>query len=334
MRMLMVLTLRMLVILALGFALGATVEARGVEAGDGPASYFASLTAPACPVTDSDQHWVETTQLRVLYFPESAAATIKNPKSLILHIVFNNGDSSDSVRSIAFNERDDAAWVATALLTRWKEKFAVYWVEDPETKQTDTARGRYFEIPFCTAHGTRAERSERFEAQSYTGILEHYGIQRPQNFHKAISVLEEYIRPPNHGESLMSNLWEYKLHLGGDTSDTRRAVATEIDEFAQRHREDGFGLTDTLNFAVYQNWMPDETIEEIVKFVEKRPPEGVDFRLFAVQARAHIERDKAKRITMLRALIEKYPDTLDANFARRELFVVDLSDLREREAVF
>ncbi len=319
------------------FVLAVAMFAAPVLAGaapeNGAPSYFASLTGPACPVTDSDQHWVETSQLRVLYFPESRNATIKNPKSLTLHIVFNNGESNDGVRALAFNERDGAAWIATASLTRWREKFAVYWVEDPETKQSDTNGGRYFEIPFCTARGIREERSEQFEAESYTGVLEKYGIQRPQNFRKAVEVLEEYIRPPEHGAFLLSRLWEYKLHLGGNTTDRRAAIAKEIDEYAQKHEQDGFGLMDTLNFAAYQDWIPDDTIERIVAALEKQDPK-YDSRLFALSARSNIERNKEKRIELERKLIEKYPDTEFANDARLRLFVLDLTDLHEREAVF
>ncbi len=319
------------------FVLAVAMFAAPVLAGaapeNGAPSYFASLTGPACPVTDSDQHWVETSQLRVLYFPESRNATIKNPKSLTLHIVFNNGESNDGVRALAFNERDGAAWIATASLTRWREKFAVYWVEDPETKQSDTNGGRYFEIPFCTARGIREERSEQFEAESYTGVLEKYGIQRPQNFRKAVEVLEEYIRPPEHGAFLLSRLWEYKLHLVGNTTDRRAAIAKEIDEYAQKHEQDGFGLMDTLNFAAYQDWIPDDTIERIVAALEKQDPK-YDSRLFALSARSNIERNKEKRIELERKLIEKYPDTEFANDARLRLFVLDLTDLHEREAVF
>jgi thiol-disulfide isomerase/thioredoxin len=308
-----------------------------VVAWDAPAvagpSYFASLTGPACPVTDFDQPLVETTQLKVLYFPESANATIKNPKSLVLRIVFNNGNSRDGARSLAFNERDGAAWIATASLTRWMEKYAVYWVEDPETKQRDTNGGRYFEVPFCNAHGIRADRSEQFEAESYTGVLEARGIQRPQDFRKAIEVLEEYIRPPEHGAFLLSHLWEYKLHLGGNTPETRAAVAKEIDEYTRKHEQDGFGLMDTLNFAAYQDWIPDDTIERIVAAFEKQDPK-YDSRLFALSARSNIERDKGKRIELERKLIEKYPDSEFANDARVRLFSSDLTDLREREAVF
>lgn len=309
----------------------------GVAAWGGPAfagpSYFASLTGPACPVTDSDQHWVETSQLKVLYSPESASATIKNPKSLILHIVFNNGGSNDSNRSLAFNERDGAAWVATASLTRWKEKYAVYWVEDPETKQNDTNGGRYFEVPFCDAHGIRAERSEQFEAESYTGVLEAHGIQRPQDFRKAVEVLDEYIRPPEHGAFLLSHLWEYKSHLGGNTPETRAAVQKEIEGYAQKHEQDAFGLTDTLNFAAYQDWISDATVERIVTALEKHDPKD-DSRMFALSARANIERDKEKRIRLERALIEKNPDTQLANDARMRLFLSELTDPHERETMF
>jgi thiol-disulfide isomerase/thioredoxin len=311
---------------------GAAAVAWGAPAVAGP-SYFASLTGPACPVTDSDQHWVETPQLKVLYFPESANATIKNPKSLILHIVFNNGESRDDTRSLAFNERDGATWIATASLTRWMEKYAVYWVEDPETKQSDTNGGRYFEVPFCDAHGIRAERSEQFEAESYTGVLEGRGIQRPQDFRKAVEVLKEYIRPPQHGAFLLSHLWGYKLHLGGNTPETRAALAKEIDEYVHMHEVDGFGLMDTLNFAAYQDWIPDNTIERIVAALEKQDPK-YDSRLFALSARSNIERDKGKRIKLERKLIEKYPDTEFANDARMRLFLSDLTDLHERESVF
>src|SRR5579863_2072481 len=310
----------------------AAVVAWGTPAIAGP-SYYASLTAPACPVTGSDQHWVETSQLKVLYFPESANAAIKNPKSLILHIVFNNGQSRDSVRSQAFNERDGAAWIATASLTRWMEKYAVYWVEDPETKQSDTNGGRYFDVPFCGARGTREERSEQFEAESYTGVLEAHGIQRPQDFRKAVEVLEEYIRPPEHGAYLLSHLWEYKLHLGGNTPETQAETAKEIDGYAQKHEQDAFGLTDTLNFAAYKEWIPDATIERIVTALEKHDPKD-DSRMFALSARTSIERDKEKRIRLEHALIEKYPDTELANDARMRLFLSDLTDLHERETMF
>jgi thiol-disulfide isomerase/thioredoxin len=329
------LSMRMVVIGLLGAAVvagGARALAEGVPAVAEP-SYFASLTGPACPVTDSDQHWVETTQLRVLYFPESANAKIKNPKSLVLHIVFNNGESTGDVRSIAFSERDGAAWIATASLTRWKEKFAVYWVEDPETKQSDTAGGSYFQIPFCTARGVRAERSEQFEAESYTGVLGKYGIQRPQDFRKAIEVLEEYIRPPEHGAFLLSHLWQYKLHLGGNTPEARAALAKEIDDYAQKHSEDAFGLMDTLNFAAYQDWIPDETIDRIATTVEKRDPKAGS-HMFALSARANIERDREKRVILLRKLIEKYPDSEFAQDARIRLILSELTDLHEREAVF
>jgi hypothetical protein len=314
------------------FVVLASAWAWGAPAVAGP-SYFASLTGPACPVTDSDQHWVETSQLKVLYFPESANATIKNPKSLILHIVFNNGESRDGARSLAFNERDGAAWIATAALTRWMEKYAVYWVEDPETKQSDTNGGRYFEIPFCDAHGIRAERSEQFEAESYTGVLEAHGIQRPQDFRKAVEVLEEYIRPPEHGAFLLSHLWEYKVHLGGNTPETRTVVAKDIDEYAKKHEEDAFGLMDTLNFAAYQDWIPDATVERIVTALEKHDPKD-DSRMFALSARANIERDKEKRTRLERTLIEKYPDTQLGNDARVRLFLSDLADLHERESMF
>ena len=68
-------------------------------------------------------------------------------------------------------------------------RYAIYWVEEPQSKQVDTNSGEYFEVPLCDLHGRLSEKSVSLQAQSYTGILEAQRIERPVNFAKAIEIL-------------------------------------------------------------------------------------------------------------------------------------------------
>jgi hypothetical protein len=79
-------------------------------------------------------------------------------------------------------------------------QYAVYWVGDGDTKQSDTNHGKYFDVRFCDVHGERSELGVKWEAQSYTGVLTPYGIDRPVDFAKAIDILEEHIHAPTRGE--------------------------------------------------------------------------------------------------------------------------------------
>jgi hypothetical protein len=80
-------------------------------------------------------------------------------------------------------------------------------------------------------------------------VLTPYGIDRPVDFAEAIDILEEHIHAPTRGANLSSDLWRYKLHLGGDTPEERTALLTEINKFISDHSADGFGLVDALNFV-------------------------------------------------------------------------------------
>src|SRR5262249_24429297 len=142
-------------------------------------------------------------------------------------------------------------------------KYAVYWIEDRESKLVDINDGKYFEVPFCDALGQREERSVRYEAESYTGKLEASGIERPVDYAKAVDVLSGYIHPPSRGDNLISSLWKYELKLHGDTPEARSALLAEIKKFISDHAVDGFGLVDALNFAAYEDWFPPDTLESL-----------------------------------------------------------------------
>jgi len=68
--------------------------------------------------------------------------------------------------------------------------------------------GRILKYRFCDVEGHRDEQSVRFEAESYTGKLEAYGVDRPTDYAKAIEVLGGAHSPTFRGQSLISSLWK------------------------------------------------------------------------------------------------------------------------------
>jgi len=293
---------------------------------------FAALTDPACPVTGLSDPVPFTKELRVFYFPMGEGATIKQPKSPVLHLLFDHGSGSFFNRTLPLARREDGVWLASIPLNGQPFSYAIYWIEDHETKQVDTNRGKYFEVPFCDVHGQRTEMSVRFEAQSYTGLLEPHGIERAANYGKAIEVLEEYIRVPSRGQYLISSLWRYKLYFHGDTPEARSTLLAEINKFTSDHSADGFGLIDALNFAAYQDWIPPETMESLVKAIEHNQPDD-NPRAFLLQAQATQEKDKAKRVILRWEIVDKYPNSREADDARR-LLMLEITDLGQREKLY
>jgi hypothetical protein len=294
--------------------------------------YFVALTDPACPVTGYTAPAPVTKEIRVLYFPMGQGATIKEPKSPILRLVFDSGFVPDDEQNLLFTRREDGVWVATIPLKDRYSQYAIYWIEDRETKQVDTNDGEYFDISFCDIQGRRNEQSVRYEAASYTGELEAHGIERPADYAKAIEILEDYIHPPLRGQNLIDSLWRYKWKLHGDSPEARSALLAEIKKFISDHSTDGFGLMGTLNFAAYEDWIPPETMEILIRAIVDKHPD-YNPRAFILQAHASREKDKAKRITLLWEVVDKYPDSHDADSARKRL-LLDITDISQREELY
>ena len=76
---------------------------------------FASLTEPACPVTNGFPPAPVTNEIHVLYYPMGTSAAIKDPKSLslVLHLVSGHEITPLDHQTIPFTRRDDGVWVAT-----------------------------------------------------------------------------------------------------------------------------------------------------------------------------------------------------------------------------
>jgi cytochrome c biogenesis protein CcmG/thiol:disulfide interchange protein DsbE len=295
---------------------------------------LASMTDPACPVGNYQDPFPHTKILSVIYFPKVQAATIHQPKALWLHLVFEYGFFDGDRQILPFTLRDDGSWIASVPLEVRIPTYAIYWIEDRDTKQSDTNHGKYYDVRFCDIYGERSELGVKWEAQSYTGILTPYGIDRPVDFSKAIDVLEEHIHAPTRGANLIADLWRYKLSSHGDTPEARTVLLTEMSKFISDHHEDGFGLTDALNFIANAPWVPAETIEQLLAATEKtNTSPNYNPRAFFLLARSMQERDRPKQIALEREIVAKYPQSSESNDARRALFFAP-GALSEREDLY
>jgi thiol-disulfide isomerase/thioredoxin len=295
--------------------------------------YFASLTDPACPVTNNLPPAPITSEIHVLYYPMGRPAAIKHPKSLVLHVVLGHQIAPFEKQTIPFTPREDGVWQANVTFKNFRApRYAIYWVQESQTKQGDTNSGEYFEVPFCDVHGRLLEESVGLQAQSYTGILEAQGIERPVNYAKAIEILEDYIHAPSRGQGLVAELWEYKLRLRGDTPKNRASLVAEINKYLSDHVADGFGLLSALNFVGGHSWVPADTAENLVQELEHQNPQS-DAREFLLETRAIDEPDRDKRAVLLREVIKEFPNGHAAMEARMWLFA-EARALGEREKLY
>ena len=201
-------------------------------------------------------------------------------------------------------------------------------------KQADTNGEKYFDVLFVGRQGQQLEMGVKYEAMSYTGTLTSLGIDRPVDFAKAITILEENIHPPDRGQNLISDLWRDKLHLHGDTAEARAALLPEIDKFIAEHAADGFGLESVVEFAAVESWVPEQTTDRLFAALEKQPNDGdSNPRAFFLMDRGILEKDPDRKAAMFREVVEKYPKSVEAKEASVKLFYSE-KNLAEQEKLY
>jgi len=294
---------------------------------------FASLTDPACPVTAAVPHAPVTGEIRFLYYPMARNAAIKEPKSLVLHVALGHESFPVDSKTLRFSLREDGVWAATLNWPIYQApKYAIYWVEEPSSKTTDTNGGNYFEVPFCDLHGQLAASSVQLQAESYTGILATHGIERLVNYQTALQILEDYIRVPRRGGDLIGRVWEYKFQMHRNDPENFPTLLQDIDKFIDQHAADGFGLLGTMVFLSQHDGVPAKTEDKLAEAMKVRDPD-TNVKAFLLEARSAREPDKEKRIPLAQQLLREFPDTPYAGAARMRLFN-DSSDLDERERLY
>jgi thiol-disulfide isomerase/thioredoxin len=176
----------------LGIFIAGTASGQTIQTYEPPvpsAFDFASLTEPACPATNGSPLAPVTNEIHIFYYPTARPAAIKDPKSLVLHLVLGHELTPFDHQTIAFTRREAGVWMATAIYKTFDApKYAIYWLEEPKSKKVDTNSGEYFKVPFCDLRGRLLEASVKLQAQSYTGVLEAHEIERSVNYARPIAV--------------------------------------------------------------------------------------------------------------------------------------------------
>ena len=159
------------------------------------APWTSSYIDPVCPVNWHNGIYPHTEELTILYYPFAHRATIQEPQSLVVHVVFDALEGPLSREDRQLTHREDGVWQAKIDMRDRMTRYAAYWFEDPGRRAVDNNQGDYFDVLFCDFDGRRSSASVAAMARSYTGSMRTQGIGRPIDYAKAEQVLEAAIAP-------------------------------------------------------------------------------------------------------------------------------------------
>ena len=274
-----------------------------------------------------------TEELTILYYPFAHRATIQEPQSLVVHVVFDALEGPLSREDRQLTHREDGVWQAKIDMRDRMTRYAAYWFEDPGRRAVDNNQGDYFDVLFCDFDGRRSSASVAAMARSYTGSMRTQGIGRPIDYAKAEQVLEAAIAPDANAYNELGDLWSYKLHIYGDTADGHQKLVKDIDQFIEQNQTNEAALVGTNNFVVHhQELIPDASKEKLWTMIEKLDPKSSP-RIFAMVERAQHEKNGTARMAKLREIISRYPDSQDTDWALLTLFM-ESKDLEELEQLY
>jgi len=190
------------------------------------ASEPAIVVIPACPIVSGPGKQ----DLEIDYYPSRSGAAIKDPHSLTLRLMFDNPDTEDNDRTVAFERQNNGSWRAIVPLA-W-HKYAIWYVRDDGTGQRDDNNGQYWDLVFCDGTGKRLNEGIRDQAAGYAGALFSDDLKRPTDYERAIAILEANIDIADDGSSrLVREEWVFKLFRQSD----RKSATPEL---VQRSRAD------------------------------------------------------------------------------------------------
>jgi hypothetical protein len=113
----------------LGIFIEGTASGQTIQTYEPPvpsAFNLASLTEPACPATTGSPLAPVTNEIHIFYYPTARPAAIKDPKSLVLHLVLGHELTPFDHQIIAFTRREaGCGWRLryTKLLMRRNTRF-------------------------------------------------------------------------------------------------------------------------------------------------------------------------------------------------------------------
>lgn len=270
--------------------------------------FWPVLVDPVCPVSvfmPSPPPNI-TRNLRVMYFPTSPGAKLKDPQSPTLQIAFNGPRFVNNHASIPFIRKDDY-WEAILPLERYMASYAVFYVKDGPV-DIDDNNGQYWDISFCSPSGAR--QSVLYEAESYTGETWPLGIHRAKDLNKAISILENSVAQRGaHNSQVLTELWNLKAKRGGGDAKAYAEVAKEVEDALAKESSDRMYLYGAENFVLeHPNDLPPAVVDRIATVIDgDRPKKSDSMRAAVAFNRAGQEADPKKRLEMLAKVMAEFP---------------------------
>jgi thiol-disulfide isomerase/thioredoxin len=318
-------------VLAAGFLLGGS--------GSSDPGLFAQAPVltiePKCPVSASAIADENTREVRVTYFPQAPGATIKSPQKLTLDVGINGQFWPNNTRAVPFIRKEDGTWQAT--LTRNDKDFWTYLmfqVKDEAPDQVDDNGRKYWDVVTCYTSGELNFNGLDDQAHSYTGYRFDNGMGRPQDYGKAVALLDDFMKTIRVDRySLLREYWDYKVKQDGDDDAAWQKVSVEIRRFIGDHRLELEALGGASNFVTFnEKHLPPDLYPTLMHAIETLDPErAATIDRIAGLNRIRHEKGTRKRADDLAEFIRKYPNDRETPTAAAERLSL-LRNLHEVDA--
>lgn len=298
------------------------------------------LMDPVCPVAPFPGRTREssnaTSELRVLYFPTSKDAKLKDSKSLSLQVAFNGPNYMNNRALVPFTRKGDH-WEALVPLGETYRSYTIFSIKDGEPSAVDDNGGKYWDVVFCRPDGEKDLNGLMQQAESYAGEVWPFGIRREKDLNKVVSLLEGAIANSKFQNSMvLTKLWDYKAKRDGDSAETYAKLAAEIEHYLDEHIDDAtaqFGAGNFLRMH-YKKLPPDVVNRMTAKLDTNAKDPGFSFREYVALGRAEDEPDPQKRLVAIDQVIAQYPKSnqLESAYFSRTQTCVALKNVACAEA--
>jgi len=296
------------------------------------------LIDPVCPVISFGPPAPNATQeMRVMYFPSSKDAKLKDPQSLVLSVGFNHPGRVNSA-VIPFVRKDDH-WEAVVNLLERHPFYLIFAVKDDKTNTVDDNDGQFWDVVFCDPSGPKDINGVLAQADGYAGNGWGVNIVRTKDYAKAVSIIETAIAQDDKARKYgmgLRELWNYKAQLYGGDAQGWAKLADELGKFMADHQDEPGKLGAVGEFVVrYQDKLSAEFVDSAVTALDVKNPKH-NYRADLAYISAIRERDPQKRLAALDDFLARYPDSGQVTGAHesRLYAFIQLGNVAGAEAAF
>lgn len=302
-----------------------------------PSLLFSSAMTfdPSCPVFGDAA--TRTNELLVRYDPGSSGA-LKGAQKLTLEVAVNSAKFAPKAISAPMTHTASGWWEAK--LHQGEKDFWLYMmaqVKDTTTGAIDNNEGRFWDVVFCWGSGKGVHsQSVQAQADSYLGHRYPNGMNREQDYEKALAMLDQFMRGNELTRyNVLTDFWEYQITRDGRSETGWRSIAIKIRDFIETHKKDRYALIAAVNFvALNQKDLPPELPNQLLRLVRSLDPqEAENCEALTEQARIYRLTDQREKADAISRFVKRYPsreEVLDL-LAERFRLLYELHDFAAAE---